>query len=422
MGVDATGCDAIGANATGVDAIDANASDGNGTAMDTIDAEAANTYTFGIEEELFLVDRRTRLPPSRVPKRFVEACRSRLGDRVTYELQQAQVEIVSPIFSDPAQALLEMGGLRRAVAEIASPFGFGILSASTHPLAMWQRQRHTEMPRYQQFIDTYQMVGRRDIVCGMHVHVAVPKGVDRVGVMNRLMPWVPLFLALSTSSPFWNRRRTGLLSYRQAMLAEWPRSGVPDFFSDEGDYAAFVAKLVRAGAARDGSELWWAIRPSPNFPTLELRVADACTSVQDSIALAMLYRCLVRTHVRRPELGATRTNATRRLIEENIWRAQRYGLQAEFIDETRDACVAVPQLLDEAMALVLPDAQALGAADVLETLRTILVRGTSAQQQMAHYDASRATGAGHLQALRATTDWLMETTLAGCAHSEPEAN
>jgi carboxylate-amine ligase len=269
------------------------------------------------------------------------------------------------------------------------------------------------MPRYQRIVDTFQIVGRREIVCGMHVHVAVPKHIDRVGVMNRLMPWVPLFLALSTSSPFWNRRRTGLLSYRQAALAESPRSGIPDFFSDERDYAAFVEHLVRAGAARDGSELWWAIRPSPNFPTLELRVADACTSVQDSIALATLYRCLVRAHVRRPELGTARTNATRRLIEENIWRAQRYGLQAEFIDEARDASVAVPQLLDEAVDLVAPDAQALGVVDVLQTLRDILVRGTSAQQQLAHYDASRATGAGHLQALRATTEWLMETTLAG---------
>lgn len=385
-------------------------------------AEAMNAYTFGIEEELFLVDQRTHLPASRVPKHFIKTCRSRLGDRITYELQQAQIEIVSPIFSEPAQALQELSGLRRAVADIAATFGMGILAASTHPLAVWQRQRHTEVPRYERLIETFQMIGRRDIVCGLHIHVAVPETLDRVRLMNRLMPWLPLFLALSTSSPFWNRRHTGLLGYRQAALAEWPRSGIPDFFADERDYAAFVAHLVRAGAAKDGSEVWWVIRPSPNFPTLELRVADACTWVQDSIALATLFRCLVRAHVRQPDLGIQRSSATRRLIEENIWRAQRYGLQAQLIDEMRNTCVAVPQRLDEVLDLVLPDAQAFDAEAVLQTLKDILVRGTSAHQQWMQYDASRAAGVGHLRALHATTDWLLETTLTGCLPIEPVAH
>jgi glutamate---cysteine ligase / carboxylate-amine ligase len=377
-----------------------------------MDATAANTYTFGIEEELYLVDMRTRLPASRAPKRFFKACCNSLGEQVARELQQAQLEIVSPIFSNIEEARRKLISLRATVAEIAAGHGLGIIAASTHPLAMWQRQRHTEKPRYERLIENFQMVGRRDIVCGMHVHVAVPRHLDRVALMNRLMSWLPLFLALSTSSPFWNRRRTGLLSYRQAALAEWPRSGVPDFFADERDYAAFVAHLVRAGAARDGSELWWAIRPSPHFPTLELRMADACTWVQDSIALATLFRCLVSAYARQPELGMQRSNATRRLIDENVWRAQRYGLQAQLIDETRERSVAVAQLLDEALKLVAADAQALGATATLQSLRTILARGTSAHQQLAQYDASRAAGGGHRQALCATTDWLLETTLA----------
>jgi carboxylate-amine ligase len=169
---------------------------------------------------------------------------------------------------------------------------------------------------------------------------------------------------------------------------------------------------MQAGALKDGSEVWWAIRPSPRFPTLELRVADACTLLSDSIALAMLYRCLVRAHVRRPELGARRSTATRRLIDENLWRAQRYGFAAEFIDEIRDRSVRVPQLLAEALELVAEDAHALGADDALQTLPTILERGTSAHEQLAHYAASRDAGAGHLQALRAVVNWLLATTLS----------
>jgi len=384
-------------------------------------AVTTDAYTFGIEEEFFLVDKSSRLPAGRVPKHFVKGCRDHLGDRITYELQQAQIEIVSPIFSDPEQALQGLSGLRRDVADIAATFGMGILAAGTHPLAIWQRQRHTAIPRYERLIENFQMIGRRDVVCGLHVHVAVPETQDRVSLMNRLMPWLPLFLALSTSSPFWNRRHTGLLGYRQAALSEWPRSGVPDFFTDESDYADYIAHLVRAGAAKDGSEVWWAIRPSPNFPTLELRMADACTWVQDSIALATLFRCLVRTHVRQPNLGARRSNATRRLIEENIWRAQRYGLKAQLIDETRNVCVAVPQRLDEALDLVAPDAQVLNAVEALQTLKEILKRGTSAHRQEAQYNASRTAGLGHLYALRAATDWLLETTLIGCSPSEPLA-
>jgi carboxylate-amine ligase len=377
-----------------------------------MNAEAKDAYTFGIEEELFLVNLRTRQPAPRVSKRFVKACRSRLGKQVTYELQQTQIEIVSPVFSDAAQALSELVRLRRCVNEIAQSFGLGIIAASTHPLALWQRQRHTEKPRYARIIEAFQMVGWRDVVCGLHVHVAVPEDVDRVALMNRLMPWLPLFLALSTSSPFWNRRHTGLLSYRQAAQAEWPRTGIPDFFTDERDYAAFVAHLVRADALKDGSELWWAIRPSPRFPTLELRIADACTHVRDSVALAMLYRGLARAHARRPELGAQRSNATRRLIEENIWRAQRHGFAAEFIDETRDRTVPAPQLLAEALELVAADAPALDADATLQTLPAILARGTSAHEQLAQYAASRTAGASHLQSLRATVDWLLATTLA----------
>ena len=366
-------------------------------------------YTFGIEEEFFLVDRRTRHTMPGVSQRFVEECRRRLRHRVTCELQQTQVEIPSPVFSSGEQALHVSARLRDGVADIAGEKDMGIVAAGSHPLAAWRRHLHTAKPRYARIMREFQIVGRRDVLCGLHVHVAVREG-DRVVLMNRIMPWLPLFAALSTSSPFWNRERTGLMGYRGAVHDEWPRMGIPDFFDDERDYGVFVDRLVRAGAIEDGSELWWAIRPSLHYPTLELRIADSCTHLHDAVAIASLFRCLVRAHVRRPRLGATRSNATRRLIDENRWRALRYGLRAMFIDEARDDCVTVAQQLAEVRELVKPDAAALGAGAMLDHLDRILERGTSADRQLAVYDARRKAGASHLEALKAVVDWLLATT------------
>lgn len=370
-------------------------------------------YTFGIEEEFFLADARSGAAVARVPRRFFKACRSRIGEAVTHELMQSQVEIASPVFTDTTTALGEMMRLRRGVADVAQAMGLSLVAAGTHPLSSWQRQEHTRKPRYERFIDTFQMIGRRNHVCGLHVHVAVPDGVDRVALMNRLLPWLPLFLALSTSSPFWNRQRTGLLSYRQVAYDEWPRAGIPDHFADEAEYARFVALLSATGAVRDASELWWAVRPSPRFPTLELRIADSCTRVGDSVALAALFRALVRAHVRLPELGARRSHFTRRLIDENRWRAKRYGLEAEFIDEDAGNAVPLPRKLEELRTLVAPDVQALGDTDALRPLGSILALGTSAHAQVATYQARREEGASRSEALRAVADWLTRETLAG---------
>ena len=250
----------------------------------------------------------------------------------------------------------------------------------------------------------------------MHVHVEIPARHDRVALMNRIMPWLPLFLALSASSPFWARRNTGLMSYRQAAYDEWPRTGIPDFFDDQADYDAFVATLVQAGVLEDASHVWWAIRPALRFPTLELRIADCCTAVEDGVALATLYRCLVRCLVRRPALGATRGTATRRLIDENRWRAKRYGIDADFIVEGERDPVSVRALLARLRETVAPDAEALGCTAALRQLDIILTRGTSAQQQLAVYRARRDAGSGTLDAIRGVVDWLLDATVATPAH------
>lgn len=377
-----------------------------------VPATRADAPTFGVEEEFFLVDLRTGRSPGRVSKTFVKACQRRLGQAVAFELQQAQVELVSPIFDDATHALDTVISLRAQIAEIAQAMHLGIIACGSHPIARWQQQVQTDKPRYRRFADEYQIVGLRGFFCGLHVHIGVP-GVDRVQLMNRMLSWLPLFLALSAASPFWNLRRTGMFSYRQSAYTEWPRTGTPDFFADEAEYQHFVAILRRAGSIRDGGELWWTIRPSPRHPTLELRIADSCTRAADTIALATLFRCLVSAHLRLPELGAQRSSATRRLIEENRWRAERYGIEAEFIDETRERTVPAAELVEEALELVKPDAQTLDPDGSLRALRTILARGTSAHAQLQAYDNALAAGASHRDALRAVIDWLLNATVPG---------
>lgn len=375
-------------------------------------AQPFSAYTFGMEEEFFLVSSRTRSAPSRVPKSFVKLCRQRFGDYVDSELLQSQIEVSSPVFDNMATARDQMARLRRGVAELADSVGLKLVAAGTHPLNAWHHQAHTDKSRYTRIINDFQIVGQRSLLCGLHVHVAPPAGVDRVALMNRLMPWLPLFLALSTSSPFWNRRCTGLLSYRQSAYDEWPRSGIPDFFADEAEYRNFCDLLIKAGAIKDASFMWWAIRPSRRYPTIELRIADACTHLEDALALAALFRCLVRAHVRTPELGAARTALTRRIIDENRWRAKRFGLDAQFIDERTGTVVDGVRVLDAAIELVAEDAHQLDCEESLRHLGTIVARGTSAQEQLAIYRKSRNAGSSNTDALHAVVNWLIETSVA----------
>lgn len=373
-------------------------------------AQARHELTYGIEEEFFLVDPETRDLAPDVPANFMRRCRLELGDRVGEELLRPQIELATPVLHSASEARESLLHLRQRLMDNAARFGLVPVAAGTHPFGAWEDQKHTDKPRYARLIDDFQIVGRRNLFCGLHVHVGVPEGHDRVEVMNRLMPWIPMLLALSTSSPFWNGRRTGLLSYRQAAYDEWPRSGIPDSFANEGEYDAFVRLLASCGAIDDGSYLWWAVRPSARFPTLELRIADACTRVDDSLAIAAAFRCLVRAHLRQPMLGAGRSSISRRVIEENRWRAKRYGTGAEFIDEAAGTACGFVTALEDMLALVAPDALALDCQAELAHLRTIVRRGTSAHAQLALYRAERNRCRTREEALSSVVDWLARTT------------
>jgi carboxylate-amine ligase len=367
------------------------------------------SYRFGIEEEYFLADAATHGTPRRAVAEFHAAVRDRLPE-AERELLQSQVEVASPPSTDFAEARGVLSGLRRGLADIGRDHGVLVLAAGTHPLARWSRQDHTEAERYEGLMRDLRILGRRNVVCGMHVHVEVPRPEARIDLMNRLMPFMPLLLALSASSPFWQGRETGLAAYRISVFGEMPRTGLPDLFHDAQDYARYVEIMTRAGAIQDASFLWWVLRPSIKFPTLELRVADACTRLEDTIAIAALYRCLVRCADRRPELNRDMTGTSRALVAENLWRAQRDGTRAALIDEARGDAVPFAEFLDATLALVAEDAEALGCVAEVSATRRIAIEGTSADQQATAFARARQGGASEQEALGAVVEWLARTT------------
>jgi glutamate---cysteine ligase / carboxylate-amine ligase len=368
----------------------------------------AGAFTFGIEEEYFLVEAATKLVPADVPAAFFDAAKAATDGRASTEFLQPQIEVISSPHVSMADARAELRELRRTVAAVAAEHGLAILAAGTHPTACWRDAQQTAKQRYDTVMHDLQMIGQRDLLCGLHVHVELPDPDRRIDVMYRMLPYLPLLLALSTSSPFWQARRTGLKGYRLAAYDELPRTGVPELFRTQAEFDAYVAALMRAGVIEDSSYIWWAIRPSLANPTLELRAPDSCTLVDDAIAIAALYRTLAR-HLyldrrRHSDLDAV----ARAIIVENKWRAQRYGVHGTFVGE--EGAVTVAEMLERTVSDIAEDAAALGCSAEISRCRAIVGAGTSADAQLAVFEAHKA-GAGHEAALRAVAEWIAVTTL-----------
>lgn len=372
----------------------------------------AHGYRFGIEEEFFLADARSRGTPRARLRAFHAAVRSRLDDAEREQLQ-CQVEIASPPTADPNEAHGHLAELRRSLAEIGAERGILTFAAGTHPTARWRDQRPTDKARYHGIMADLRMLGQRNLVCGLHVHVEVPEPEARIGLMNRLLPFLPILLALSTASPFWQGQQTGLAGYRMRAYAELPRTGVPELFADEADYARYVDVMTRAGAIADASYLWWHVRASVKYPTVELRVADSCTRLDDSLCIASLFRCLVRRAFRDRELNAGLTAASRGFVMENLWRAERDGVRATLIDEARARAVPMAESVEDLLAAIAEDAEALGCTEACAQARRIVAEGTSADRQLAVFAAARRSGAAERAALSAVVDHLAAETAAG---------
>jgi carboxylate-amine ligase len=369
--------------------------------------------TLGIEEEYLLVERETGAVAAEPPDELFAALHERTAGRAFPEFLRAQVEVATPVCRDIAEARRELSRLRAAVIEEAGRFGLAPIAASSHPFSLTAKQKRTEKERYIALLEEMQGAARRMMICGLHVHVGIEDDDLRIDLMNQLTYFLPHLLALSCSSPFWEGERTGLMSFRLMIFNGVPRTGLPEQFSSWGEYRRHTDILVETGIIADTSRIWWDLRPSLRYPTLETRVMDCCTTIEDALSLAALNQCLIRMLWRLRRANQRWRMYSHLLLGENRWRAMRYSFDAGLLDLGQQRIVPFAELLEELIALVREDAEALGCLAEVERLRDILTRGTSAHRQRQVYERAKLEGAGDEEALRAVVDWLVaETALA----------
>ncbi len=372
-------------------------------------------YTLGMEEEYFLFDAKTRHAVRRANKKFLSHAQKLLGKHVMTEMLQSQLEVATPPCTSMGEARGHLAHYRRTLGQLAAEHKLGLAAIGTFPLAFWPEQTVTRKARYGPIMDDLQMIGYRNMLCGMHVHVAVPDVDTRINLVMRLTPYLPLLLALSTSSPFWQGHATGLAGYRLAAYDELPRTGLPELFRTNEDYREFIAALTWAKIIPDASYIWWAVRPSLINPTIELRVADSCTRLDDSVAVAALFRCLVRALDRDRALNAGFDRVGRAITQENKWRAQRYGIGATFVEPFSRSPLTLREWLDQVIDFIDADAAALGCTAEIKHLLAIAAHGTSADRQIEIFGKAKAAGRRRLTALKEVVDWAAAETQALCA-------
>ncbi|MDA0997118.1 MAG: carboxylate-amine ligase [Proteobacteria bacterium] len=371
----------------------------------------APKFTVGIEEEYLIVDRETRALCTEPPAEMFDRCSKVLGNQVAHEFMKSQIEVNTTVARSIPEARAMLVDLRRTVAGIAADYGLAPIAASTHPFSSWAEQNHTPDARYDAIARDLQAVARRLLISGMHVHVGIDDDELRMDLMNQVRYFLPHLLALSTSSPFWQGRDTGLKSYRMSVWDEMPRTGLPNTFDSFAEFQRHVDVLVRAGIIEDGTKLWWDIRPSARFPTLQMRITDVCTKIDDAAAVAALYCCILRMLWRLKTKNQRWRQYAMMLVEENRWRAQRYGLDEGLIDFGKGEVVACADLVLELMALVSEDAAALGCGAEIGHLSEIVKNGTSAHRQLRTHQKALAGGAVPEAALAAVVDHLIAETV-----------
>ncbi len=371
------------------------------------------SFTIGIEEEYLLVERDSRDLASNPPDALLAECSEKLADLVKPEFLKSQIEVATGICATIDDARQDLSKLRRTVADVAGKYGLAPIAASTHPFSEWQNQHHTDQERYHTLANDMQGVVRRLLICGMHVHVGIDDDELRIDLMNQASYFLPHMLALSTSSPFWRGENTGLKSYRLSVFNELPRTGLPERFDSFAEYQRHIDILTNAGTIKDASMMWWDIRPSANFPTLEMRISDVCTYMEDTLSIAALYQCVIRMLYRLRRNNQRWRKYAAMLINENRWRAQRYGLDEGLLDFGRGEIVPCADLIGELMDMVGEDASALGCEDEIHRIGQILKEGTSAHRQIATYNAAIEAGSTPRQALEAVVDLLIEDTVRG---------
>lgn len=359
-------------------------------------------YTLGIEEEFQIVDPVSRELRSHVSE-FLEEGRMILGEKIKPEMIQSMIEVGTGICKNINEARADISRLRCIISTLARKKGLEIVAASTHPFSHWQDQKIYDDDRYSLLVEEIQMVARSLLIFGMHVHIGIPDPERAIHIMNAARYFLPHVLALSTSSPFWLGHNTGLKSYRSEVFKKFPRTDIPDHFDSHSSFQRYVDLLIKLNCIDNGKKIWWDVRPHPFFPTLEFRICDIPTRVDDSIAIAGLFQAIVARLNGLIDKNLGFRLYRRMLIQENKWRAVRWGLDGKMLDLGKQKEVPVRDLIHELLEFVDPVLDELGSRKEVEHIHTILERGTSADAQLKVFEE---TGD-----LKAVVDLLLKNTM-----------
>ena len=351
----------------------------------------SDPYTLGVEEEYMLLDGESHDLVQHIETVLSAISGHELEERINPELMQSVLEIATPVCRTPADVMVELQKLRGYVIGVAREREMRVGSAGTHPFSLFERQRITARDRYRNLVDQLQYVARRELIFGMHVHVAVDDPEKAIQVVNGLLTQLAPLLALSASSPFWRGEPTGLSSSRQMVFAAFPRAGPPPRFRDYADYADVVGQLERTGCIADYTHIWWDIRLHPRLGTIEIRICDAVTRIEDAVAITAYCQALVKHLCERYDAGEEIPSYHRILTSENKWLAARYGLEAPVIDLAtgRRNRIPVAQLVRRTVKEIEPHARELGSERELEGIGELLARGNSSDRQLRIFNANR---------------------------------
>ncbi len=364
-------------------------------------------FSIGVEEEFQIVDPTTRdlRPHVEQMLQMLEASGQPITEHMKREMLQSMVETVTPVCEDVRQVKRELVRLRAAVSELASRSQLAIVAAGAHPFSLWQSQRITEHERYKILEEDLQDVVRSILIFGLHVHIGIPDRDLLIDIMNEARYFLPHMLALSTNSPFWQGRVTGLKSYRTIIWQQFPRTGIPSTFRSWSDFEGFTNVLIKTNCIDNGKKIWWDLRPHPFFSTLEFRVCDMPTTIEDGVMLVALFQAIVAKlyKLRQSNLGFRLYDSA--LINENKWRAARYGIDGMLIDFGKQAEVPMRKLAIELLEFVDDVVDELGSREALNHLHTVLAQGTGADRQLEVY---RRAGD-----LNAVVDYLITETIKG---------
>lgn len=377
--------------------------------------------TLGVEEEYQIIHPETRKLHSYVQE-FLEAGKMILPEgQLKPEFMQSQIEVGSNVCRNIKEVRLELQRLRRSVNTIAEENNLHIAAASTHPFSTWNEQNINAGIRYKQLLDQMKDVASQLLIFGFHIHVGMGENKDlQIEIMNQLRYFLPHILALSTSSPFWQGRKTGLMSYRSVVFEMLPRTGIPHSFNSYAEFERFVDLLGRVGTIdqkvdgkADGTKIWWDVRPHPKFGTLEVRIADICTNLEDAVTIAALIQALIHRLIQLRRNNQSWRRYRQFHINENKWRAMRYGLDGNLIDFGREEEIPMRFLAMELLDFVEESAKELGSWEEIKRIENILADGTSAHKQIRRYEKAIANGKTEEEALLDVVDFLVEETMAG---------